>query len=163
VTVGLDVRGRAARWAAPRLRRELVRQVGRAMAAAGVGEAELALSLVDDAEIHALNRQYAGEDHATDVLSFSQREGEGAAGAHVLGDVVISIETAERQAVAGGRPLVEELVHLAVHGLAHLLGYDHATRTEERVMFGYEARLRAEAAGHRGVRRIAAPRKTKAR
>jgi probable rRNA maturation factor len=63
----------------------------------------------------------------------------------MLGDIVISVETAERQARARAQGLEAELFHLGVHGLCHLLGYDHATRAEERVMFAYEARLRAEA------------------
>jgi probable rRNA maturation factor len=111
---------------------------------------ELALSLSDDAELLALNRRYAGEDHATDVLSFSQREGQGAAGkAGPLGDIIISVETAARQAESGGRTLLAELFHLSVHGLAHLIGYDHATAAEEKVMFGWEARLRARVSGRR--------------
>jgi probable rRNA maturation factor len=130
----------------------LRRLVGRAMRAAGVAERALSLSLSDDEELLALNRQYAGEDHATDVLSFEQE-------APLLGDVVISVETAARQARAAGHGLGAELVHLSVHGLVHLLGFDHATKTEERVMFGYEARLRAAARAAGPVMRVRAPRK----
>lgn len=126
------------------------------MEAAGVGGEELALSLTTDAELHALNLRFAGEDHATDVLSFSQREGKLSTGP--LGDVVISVPTAQRQARAGRRALVDELIHLAVHGLVHLLGYDHATAGEERVMFGYEARLREAAARPGSVQRVRRPR-----
>jgi len=126
------------------------------MTAAGLDGAEVALSLTRDAELLALNREYAGEDHATDVLSFSQREGEGARGGP-LGDIVISVDTAARQARAGGRPLLDELLHLAVHGLAHLQGYDHATPADERVMFGYEAKLRAQAIGRAAVQRVRRP------
>jgi probable rRNA maturation factor len=145
--------------------RECARQVERAMRAAAVRD-EVALSLVRDREVRALNREYAGEDHATDVLSFSQREqvrgaarvrGGAGAGAGPLGDIVISVETARRQAAAGGRALVDELVHLAVHGLAHLCGYDHATRADERVMFGWETKLRAQATARGAVRRVPRP------
>jgi probable rRNA maturation factor len=131
------------------------------MRAAGVSERALCLSLTDDAELRALNRQYAGEDHATDVLSFPQDVPvSGAASAAnrassraalprgmpaLLGDVVISVPTAARQAKAAGHSLLAELFHLAVHGMVHLMGYDHRTKTEERVMFGYEAKLRAAA------------------
>ena len=141
--VSLDVRA-----AVPvAVRRLLVKRLARAVGLAEPG-GELTISLTDDAEIQALNRDYAGEDHATDVLSFSMREGEGGElHPQLLGDVVISVETAARQAAAGGRSLDEELFHLAVHGLAHLLGYDHATKAEERVMFGFEAELRAQALG----------------
>ncbi len=112
--------------------------------------------------MRTLNRVYAGEDHATDVLSFSQCESRrgaatpaGAAGP--LGDIVISVDTARRQAAVGGRALVDELVHLAVHGLAHLCGYDHATRADERVMFGWETKLRAQASARGPVRRVPRP------
>jgi probable rRNA maturation factor len=132
----VDVRGRAR--VTPATLRALKRLLGRAMQAAGVAERVLSLSLSNDRELHTLNRQYAGEDHATDVLSFEQE-------APLLGDVVISVETAARQAAAAGHSLLAELVHLSVHGMVHLLGYDHATPAEERVMFGYEAKLRAAA------------------
>jgi probable rRNA maturation factor len=108
------------------------------MRAAGVADRALTLSLTDDKELRALNRQYAAEDHATDVLSFEQD-------APLLGDVVISVETAARQAKAAKHSLGAELFHLAVHGMVHLVGYDHATKAEERVMFAYEAKLRARA------------------
>ena len=137
--VTLEVRGRAR--VTPSEKRELVRVFERAMQAARVGKRVVALSLTDDAELRRLNREYAQEDHATDVLSFSQDEGAGPK-SPLLGDIVISVPYARRQ--AKGR-LVDELIHLAVHGLAHLLGYDHATKAEERVMFAYEAKLRASA------------------
>lgn len=169
----IDVRGRARRLRAltPSTLRTLRRLVARAMRAAGVGERALALSLSDDDELLALNRTFAGEDHATDVLSFEQGE-PGAAGgapairgrgAPLLGDVVISVETAARQAAAAGHSLGAELAHLSVHGLVHLLGYDHATPAEERVMFGYEARLRAAARAPGPVGRVRAPGRTAAR
>jgi rRNA maturation RNase YbeY len=152
----IALRGRAARRRAagarltPATLRTLGRLVGRAMRAAGVAERALALSLSDDDELLALNRQYAGEDHATDVLSFEQS-------APLLGDVIISVETAARQAAAAGHSLAAELVHLAVHGMVHLMGYDHATAEEERVMFGFEARLRAAARAPGPVARVRAP------
>jgi probable rRNA maturation factor len=143
--------------------RELERRVARAMRAAGA-DGDVALSLTDDAELRALNRDYAGEDHATDVLSFSQRERAGArASSGPLGDVIISVETARRQARDGGRALVDELAHLAVHGLAHLLGFDHATPAEERVMFGFERRLRAQAERRGPVARVRRPPRPRAR
>lgn len=124
------------------MRARLRRSLRRVMDAAGRKDATVCLSLSDDAELHALNLQYAGEDHATDVLSFSQ----GHPQLPVLGDIIISVETAARQAKARGHGLYDELFHLAVHGFCHLLGYDHATRKEERVMFAYEAELRGAAA-----------------
>jgi probable rRNA maturation factor len=157
--VSVDVRNGAGRRARAEVVREVARRLGRAMEAAGVGRAEVALSFTDDVEIRALNAAYAGEDHATDVLSFSQAEGAPMpGGADVLGDIVISVEYAARQAKEGGRALVDELAHLAVHGLAHLLGFDHATPEEERVMFGYEARLRAVAEKRGAIARVRRPR-----
>ena len=144
---------------APRLveREHLVETLARAMAAAGRAGQTVDLTLVDDPTIHALNLRYADEDHATDVLSFAQQEGEAMPGdAALLGDIVIAVPTARRQARAGKRRLVDELVHLAVHGFCHLLGYDHRTPHEERVMFGYEAELRA-AATRRRLRRVSPP------
>jgi probable rRNA maturation factor len=143
-----------------KLRAALRRQLGRAMRAAGLGEVQVCLTLSDDAELHELNRVYAGEDHATDVLSFAQREQRlpgpmapppsprGVAGLpEPLGDIIVSIPTAQRQAAQQGHALLHELLHLSVHGLCHLLGYDHATAAQERLMFGYEALLRQQARG----------------
>ncbi len=147
------------------VRRELRRQLQRAMRAAELVAVQVCLTLSDDRELHALNLQYAGEDHATDVLSFAQRE-PGAPAAppplpaglpEPLGDIIISVETAQRQAAAQGHDLLHELVHLSVHGLCHLLGYDHASPEEERVMFGYEAVLREQARGGGRVQRVRAP------
>jgi probable rRNA maturation factor len=152
-----SVRLPSGRRVRPEVRRELERRLERAMRAAGVGDSEVSLSLVDDREILRLNRDYAGEDHATDVLSFSQLEGRTPPAHHLLGDIIISVDTAARQARAAGRSLIDELAHLAVHGLAHLLGYDHATSDEERVMFGYETRLRAQAEARGDIKRVRRP------
>jgi probable rRNA maturation factor len=89
-------------------------------AALDLADRELSIVITGDAEIAALNRVWRGKDRATDVLSFSQAEGEGEAG-HVLGDVVISWETALRQ----GERLDHEVCRLLIHGVLHLQGYDH--------------------------------------
>jgi len=154
--LAIDRRGRARRHPVGTLKTRL----SRAMSAAGLDGVHLSLSLSDDDELHALNRTYAGEDHPTDVLSFAQAEGPVVphGDRQPLGDIVISVEYARRHVGspptgrASGRKgrhakqgLPAELFHLAVHGLVHLLGYDHRDAAEERVMFGYEARLRAAA------------------
>jgi probable rRNA maturation factor len=90
-----------------------------------LGDAELSVLLVSDAEMQRLNRDWRGKDRPTDVLAFAQGEGGGAAPAGLLGDVVISVDTARRQARSGRRPLGREAERLIVHGLLHLLGYDH--------------------------------------
>ena len=76
--------------------------------------------------MRTLNRAWRGKDRTTDVLSFSLREGAFAAvQPHLLGDIVISVPTAEKQAREAGHPLSRELERLLVHGLVHLLGFDH--------------------------------------
>ncbi len=108
----------------------------------GESEAELSLALVDDATGAALNRRWRGRALATDVLSFSLREGRHARhrGA-LLGDVVIAVGVARRQAEAHGHALEAECLRLLIHGVLHLLGYDHARAEEARVMRTLERRL----------------------
>ncbi|MBD2021582.1 rRNA maturation RNase YbeY [Leptolyngbya sp. FACHB-36] len=90
---------------------------------------ELSLRLTDDREIQALNHQYRHQDKPTDVLAFAALEVEAPlledAEPLYLGDIVISIDTAKRQAQAQGHDLKTELAWLAAHGLLHLLGWDH--------------------------------------
>ncbi|MBI2883711.1 MAG: rRNA maturation RNase YbeY [Candidatus Methylomirabilis oxyfera] len=105
------------------------------LARAGVDEAECGLVLVGDRTMARLNRQYRGKSTTTDVLSFPMREGSFASlSPHLLGDVVISAETADRQAKAAGRTLRDELTALLIHGILHLLGYDHQMPSEARRM-----------------------------
>lgn len=111
---------------------------------------EVSLRLVGDAQIQALNRGYRRKDRPTDVLAFAQREGPaGALHPGLLGDIVISVDTARRQARRG---LYRELLHLASHGLCHLLGYDHRSDAEEAEMNARAAALRAEAARRGRIR-----------
>jgi probable rRNA maturation factor len=133
----------------------------------GLRGVELSIALVDDATIRELNRDYRRKDKPTDVLSFPMLESplgdggppraparkrgqpppeddDGPRFDHVrgvLGDIIISIETARRQAAANKRPLLDELTMLLAHGLLHLLGYDHRTDAEERAMNTATARL----------------------
>jgi len=111
--------------------------------------AELSLTLINDAEIHALNRDWLGVDAPTDVLSFPQHDpGEPRTGQpQILGDVVISVETAARQAVEVGHDTATELRTLLVHGLCHLLGHDHHTPQETAQMHQMERSLLAELCG----------------
>ena len=105
-------------------------------------EPELSVLLTDDPGIHTLNREYRGKDRPTDVLSFSQREGHAMPGeVAVLGDVVISLDTAARQARELGHDLHHEVRRLLVHGICHLLGYDHVEDTEAEEMEALEAEL----------------------
>jgi probable rRNA maturation factor len=100
-------------------------------------QAELSLVLCDDRAIHALNREHRGIDRPTDVLAFAQSEGQpmpAVSKARLLGDVVISLPTARRQARAAGHSALAETTMLLAHGLLHLLGFDHQTLREERRM-----------------------------
>jgi len=95
-------------------------------------EKEISVLLVDDERMRELNKQYRGQDRATDVLSFPQNTGEEKGlNPHLLGDVVISIVTARRQSAEHGLSLEEELVLLLIHGILHLLGFDHERSDEE--------------------------------
>jgi probable rRNA maturation factor len=140
-----------------RLRVEVTRMVRAAARTEGRADLEVALRLTDDAAIHGLNRDYRRKDRPTDVLAFAQREAAGARKAQpgVLGDAVISVETARRQARGrGAAGLFTELRFLAAHGLCHLLGYDHRDDAEEAEMNARMAALIAEA-GRRGTIRAA--------
>jgi len=96
---------------------------------------EVSILLTDDSEIRELNSLYRKVDAPTDVLAFAMREGEdGDANSDILGDVVISIPTTERQAKEYGHSLEAELSLLVAHGVLHLLGYDHAERDEADIM-----------------------------
>jgi probable rRNA maturation factor len=96
---------------------------------------ELSVALVNDEAIRELNRSFRRKDKPTDVLAFPMSDApktERRSG--LLGDVILSIETARRQAEANSRALAAELTMLLAHGLLHLLGYDHQTDEEEREM-----------------------------
>ncbi|HLC22121.1 MAG TPA: rRNA maturation RNase YbeY [Candidatus Methylomirabilis sp.] len=112
------------------------------LAKMGVEGAECGLLLVGDRTMARLNERYRGISSSADVLSFPMREGLFASiSPGQLGDVVISAETAHRQARAAGRSLREELAALLIHGILHLLGYDHQTASEARKMKRLEAEL----------------------
>lgn len=105
----------------------------------GAADAEVSVTLTDDAHIHVLNRTYRSIDRPTDVLSFALMESEepeivGAKPHEVLGDLVISLERAQAQAEEYGHSALRELSFLTVHGMLHLLGYDHIEEGERLEM-----------------------------
>lgn len=118
--------------------------------------AEMTLVIADDLLLTQLNRQYRGIDAPTDVLSFAaHEESEGQElfvtapeALNYLGDVIISFPTAERQAAAAGQSVAAELCLLAVHGVLHLLGYDHASPEEEADMWARQAQILASLPPH---------------
>lgn len=113
----------------------MVRRAEKMLRALGMPDAELSILLCDDPTIHALNRTHRRKNKPTDVLAFAMREGRPMPGeSGLLGDVVISLDTAARQAEELGRSLWDEVSWLLAHGLLHLVGYDHRTAAEERRM-----------------------------
>ena len=117
----------------------------------GLGDAELGVLVVGDRKMRALNHLYRGMDRTTDVLSFSMLEGEGGTGGFkggggdvplMLGDVVISAPMAASQAEALGHSLEREMVFLLIHGMLHLMGYDHErSKADERKMLKKQREL----------------------
>lgn len=96
------------------------------LSVSGCPDAQLSVLIVNDRQIQEINRAYLQRDKPTNVISFPMQEGDGA-GVHpdLLGDVVISAETARRDAAEAGRSFESELYFLLLHGILHLLGYDH--------------------------------------
>ena len=93
---------------------------------------ELSISLVDDDYIQELNKHYLGRDKTTNVISFSIREGEyGNINPQLLGDVIISVDTAMKDAAKGKLSIDQEIDFLMIHGILHLLGYNHENTTKE--------------------------------
>jgi rRNA maturation RNase YbeY len=127
VPVLVSMRGRRV----PALARRLGRSARRLLVALRMPDAELSLLLVSDRVMHGLNRAWRRKDRPTDVLAFAQREGTSAPPADLLGDVVISVDTARRQAGDRGHSLATEGERLLVHGLLHLIGYDHERSARE--------------------------------
>ncbi len=123
--------------------REVRRIADRMLAELGLPDAELSVLFTDDGRMTKLNERHRNKPRPTDVLAFPQDgvSGGGSNGPHLLGDVVISLDTAARQAKSRGRPLLDEVRFLLAHGVAHLLGHDHQTATEKREMDRVTRRL----------------------
>ncbi|MDO3409172.1 rRNA maturation RNase YbeY [Saccharibacillus sp. CPCC 101409] len=137
---------------------ELIARLNRLLQAAGetegVTEGEVALTFVDDEEIHRLNKEFRNIDRPTDVLSFAMRESagdepemeityeyeqgeeEGPELDEMLGDIIVSVPRAIAQSEDYGHSVERELGFLVVHGFLHLLGYDHQTAEDEAEMMG---------------------------
>ncbi len=107
--------------------------------ALGFHDQEVSITLVSDRFIRQLNNKYRGIDQATDVLAFAMQEGEfGTIQPQLLGDVVISVETAKIQAINMGHSLDKELIILLIHGILHLAGYDHTKKEDAIKMHAME-------------------------
>jgi len=118
--------------------RALRARASRFLAELGCPRAELSLLIVGDAGMRRLNRRWRHRDRPTDVLSFPLSEPNDGP---LLGDVVLSLDTAERRASAAGRRVGDELARYLAHGILHLLGYDHLRKKDARRMARAEARL----------------------
>ena len=107
------------------------------LSAHNLDDYEVSVLLTDDHLMTELNRDYRGINAPTDVLSFAQLEGNEneLLNSTILGDIVISLETAERQAIDESHSLEEEVAFLTVHGVLHLIGFDHPTQKEADIMF----------------------------
>ena len=122
--------------------RTVKRRAERLMRLLGEADAELSILLCDDEVIWELNRDYRGKNAPTDVLSFAMSEGEAVGlGDRILGDIVISVETAKRQAREAGLETSREVASLLIHGLLHLLGYDHNRADQAAEMFAKSREL----------------------
>ena len=102
---------------------------------------ELTIALSDDSQLHDLNLQFLGIDSSTDVLSFPADELDPDTGTLYLGDVILSLPRALAQAAAGGHGVEAELQLLTVHGVLHLLGYDHADPGDKAAMWSRQAEI----------------------
>jgi len=121
---------------------KLRRAARRVLSAIGESRSELSIALVDDVQIEELNRRWRDRNRPTDVLSFSQMEGDFADHrSGLLGDVVISVETASAQAAERHRGLDDVVTRLLIHGVLHLVGHDHVADDEARRMLHEERRI----------------------
>jgi probable rRNA maturation factor len=147
VSMRCELRGARARA----LSVALVARARRMLIALRLGEAELSIVFCGDAAIHRLNAEFRGIDKPTDVLAFAQGEQLAVPSlrerAPMLGDIVLSLPTAARQARHKRREVLDELTMLLAHGLLHLLGIDHRTQTEWRRMQARTDLLRMSAIG----------------
>lgn len=106
---------------------------------------EISLVFTDDDAIRAINAEWRQQDKPTNVLSFPAYPiAPGDEPGPMLGDIILALETLQREALDLGKPFEDHLIHLLVHGFLHLFGYDHMTDAEAEVMEGLEIRILAE-------------------
>ncbi|MEM6741935.1 MAG: rRNA maturation RNase YbeY [Pseudomonadota bacterium] len=153
--VALDVLVEAGNWAEIKLEEIAVKAAEATLAHLGIaGPAEIALLATSDAAIAGLNAEFRGKPAPTNVLSWPAKElspaQPGAApplpepdafGVYALGDIALGFETCAREAELSGKPLDQHCVHLIVHAILHLLGYDHMSEKDARLMEGLEAEI----------------------
>lgn len=108
------------------------------------GGAEISIALADDSLVRTLNREYRGKDEPTNVLSFPADDPGAPDRARMIGDVVLALETVEREAREAGKSVAAHVSHLVVHGVLHLAGYDHQTDADAKAMESLETAILAE-------------------
>lgn len=114
----------------------------KALLALGLTDAELSILIVNDSRMRGLNLMYRGKDRTTDVLAFSMKEGKySGINPDILGDIVISANTAKRQAEEKGHGLYDEIALLLIHGMLHLTGYDHERGKKEELRMRKKERV----------------------
>jgi len=119
----------------------LIEQAALAALAHESAQGDLSVVLSDDEQLQQLNREYLGIDAPTDVLSFPASETNPESGERYLGDILVSVPRAARQAAAAGHPLEAEVQLLVVHGVLHLLGHDHAHPQDKTRMWAVQAEV----------------------
>jgi probable rRNA maturation factor len=144
VNVSIEIAVEAPAWTGmPDAQAAIRSAVEAAIADVGPENAEIGIVLADDARVRSLNRTWLGDDKPTNVLSFPAPD-RPAAGVRFLGDVIFALETSQREAVAEDKPLDHHLSHLAVHGVLHLLGFNHERDDEAEVMEQRERKILAQ-------------------
>ena len=145
--VQVSIQKAAPGWKAiPGVQARVRKAARRAVAMAGVpvmAGAEIAVLLADDARIRAVNQQWRAKDKPTNVLSFPGAPTNRISQAPFLGDIILAFETTEAEAVTEEKPLGHHMMHLVVHGVLHLLGYDHMTPGEAERMETLESAILA--------------------
>ena len=126
---------------APTISTKAIKQAAQTALKHQSAKGDLTILLADDARLKKLNHDYLGINAATDVLSFPASEADPETGAHYLGDILISIPRADQQAKLAGHSLESEVQLLVVHGVLHLLGYDHTDVEEKATMWKAQAEV----------------------
>ena len=109
-----------------------------------VKDVEISVVLTDDEDVHILNRDYRGVDRPTNVLSFATLDDEAVEEPLLLGDVIVARETTEKEAAEANISVADHLFHLVVHGVLHLIGYDHIEDWEAEEMEAMEVKILAD-------------------
>ncbi len=123
---------------------KLKRAAEAALSRQTMSDVDLTLVLTGDAQIQTLDRDFLGKDYATDVLSFPSSETDPETGRRYLGDIIISVPRAKAQSISAEHSLEAELSLLVVHGVLHLLGYDHVGKKEKIRMWAAQSEVLIE-------------------